>query len=212
MELSRPQPPEAQQGSDTRIAADETAASSPQALARPRSRAPPFLATAVSCRLTGQSRLAHASRRMAASGRKWLLDAQARTTTRRCVGRWGPLLHLRVEGADSPRVASLTPAVKCTHCAPSPLCWPGGSHTVACALVRRGWGGVSGRARAGVPAQAAGTDSAVRGGEGEPGDLPGGGEPAGAGPAPVRRVAGRWDEMVLDALGTLTWEPRRVAA
>jgi hypothetical protein len=49
-----------------------------------------------------------------------------------------------------------------------------GRMTGACALARWNWGGAGGGAWVGVPAQAAGGDGAIRGGEGEPGHAAGG--------------------------------------
>jgi hypothetical protein len=65
---------------------------------------------------------------------------------------------------------------------------PRGRRLGACALERCGRGGAGGGARVGVPAEAAGGDGAVRGGEGQPGHAAGGGERSGARPAPVRGV------------------------
>jgi hypothetical protein len=72
---------------------------------------------------------------------------------------------------------------------------PRGRRTGACALARCGRGGAGGGARVGVPAEAAGGDGAVRGGEGQPGHAAGGGERGGARPTPVRgagRKPGTW--------------------
>jgi len=61
-----------------------------------------------------------------------------------------------------------------------------GRLTVACALARWSWGGAGGGARVGVPAEAAGGDGAVRGGEGEPCHAAGGRPQDANGKTPIR--------------------------